>query len=84
MSKESEKEEKVDVDVEEKAEESLTDEYVVDKPVDEIVDEWGSTESYDTTWINLDVNLDIGDNYMMLLKENTNKVVIIVALVELL
>ena len=63
MSKESEKEEEV-----EKA-----DEYIVDKPVDEIVDEWGFTESYDTTWINPDVNLDIGDNFMMLLKEKDKK-----------
>lgn len=73
MSKESEKEEEVEVDVEEKSEESLTDEYIVDKPVNEIVDEWGSTESYDTTWINPDVNLDIGDIFMMLLKEKDKK-----------
>ena len=58
MSKESQKE------VEENTEPNI-----IDEPLNEIVDEWGTIQSYDSSWEDISVQLDIGDKYMMLLKE---------------
>ena len=49
----------------------------VNEPVNEIIDEWGTIETYDSSWGEVTVNLDIGEKYMILLKEKEKNITFI-------
>ena len=65
MSKEPEVLEKEELE----KEELEVNEFVNEEPVNEILDEWGCIDSNDSGWNFTSINLDIGDKYIILLKD---------------
>ena len=65
MSKEPEVLEKEELE----KEELEVNEFVNEEPVNEILDEWGCIDSNDSNWGYTSINLDIGDKYIILLKD---------------